>query len=488
MTTTPLGLLAKSVKSANAGATWLTLDVVFDDNASYERVQATSALSADVIATAYGVSAADVRVFECPQIRTLKVTLPRGAAGLHERDFDGVQQFAPLLDLPVPHPARPVGPQPDASAAITDDMVADVAKWLNFRRPARGWNSSANTEAVQHFAQGIGDDNPLWWQPLPEAGGVPPTFLYSCGNGSANPLDDRMHPAESWLPGTQSVWLGDRWLFRRPVRRGEPIHAAEELVEIRERFSERFGRTVTIVDRTSFSDAGGEVIATCDKTMLRRSRRLDRTNPNVARPAPQAHRTSDDLSGMRDRYESETRIRRAVVPRLIEDVEVGDRLPELLKGPLTLTEIIGWLLGWGSPMAMTGRMLSASLASRPGACLHHPSGLADTIEAAHWDTDLARAAGFDGPFDFGAQRISWAAHLVTDWCGDAGFLRELDARLKRPNVLGDVTVLSGTVTAVAGDADPPWVTCAIEATNQRGEVTLEATAVVELPSRNRVQR
>ena len=80
-----------------------------------------------------------------------------------------------------------------------------------------------------------------------------------------------MHPAESWLPGTQSVWLGDRWRFRRPTRRGESIHAAEELVEIREGSSERFGRTVTIVDRTSFSDAGGEVIATCDKTMLRRS-------------------------------------------------------------------------------------------------------------------------------------------------------------------------------------------------------------------------
>ena len=120
------------------------------------------------------------------------------------------------------------------------------------------------------------------------------------------------------------------------------------------------------------------------------------------------------------------------MPRLIEDVQVGDRLPELLKGPLTVTEIIGWVLGWGSPMAMTGRMLSTSLTSRPGAGLHHADGVADTIEAAHWDLDLARAAGFEGPFDFGAQRISWAAHLVTDWCGDAGFLLELDVRLNGP--------------------------------------------------------
>ena len=35
--------------------------------------------------------------------RIIKVTLPRPAmsGGLAERDFDGVQQFAPLLDIPV---------------------------------------------------------------------------------------------------------------------------------------------------------------------------------------------------------------------------------------------------------------------------------------------------------------------------------------------------------------------------------------------------
>ena len=93
---------------------------------------------------------------------------------MHERDFDGVQQFAPLLDLPVPHPATPAGFQPEALAAvITDEMVADVEKWLNVLRPTRGWNSSANTDAVQHFAQGIGDDNPLWWQPSPRRGRCP---------------------------------------------------------------------------------------------------------------------------------------------------------------------------------------------------------------------------------------------------------------------------------------------------------------------------
>jgi acyl dehydratase len=482
MTTTPLRQLAKAVKSANAGATWLTLDVVFDDFESYERVRATCALTADVVASTYAVEPADVRVFECPQIKTLKVTLPRRTGELLERDFDGVQQFAPLLDLPVPEQAA----RAEQSSGVTDEMFADLARWLNVVRPTRGWNSSANSEAVQHFAQGIGDDNPLWWQPVsPGVGGVPPTFLYSCSNGSADPFDDRIHPAESWLPGTQSVWLGDRWWFGRPVHRGEAIAAAEELVEIREGASERFGRTVTIVDRTSYCDAAGELIATCDKTMLRRSRGASATTGSGLAPTPLRQHNPDEIDAIRARHEAETGARRGATPRMIEDVEIGDRLPELVKGPLTLTEIIGWLLGWGSPMAVTSRMLSASLAARPGARVHHPNGLADTIEAAHWDPDLARAAGFTGPFDFGAQRISWAAHLVTDWCGDSGFLRGLDARLKRPNVLGDVTILSGTVTEVAPDADQPSVTCAVAATNQRGEVTLEATAVVELPRRGR---
>jgi hypothetical protein len=493
LTTTPLAGLAKTVKSANAGASWLTVDVVFDDDRSYRHVVDAGVFTEDRIAAIYEVEPALVHVFECPQILTLKATLPRRImSGSAERDFDGVQQFAPLLELPVPD-RSPADHPPAGSAGqtITDPMMDDLRSWLHVVRTARGWNSAATADAVRHFAQGVGDDNPLWWTTEhdtehPARAAVPPTFLYSCGNGSASPTGKHMHPAESWLPGTQSIWLGDRWVFQRAVRIGEPVSATEELVEISERISERYGRTATIVDRTTYRGTAGEVLATCDKKMLRRPR-LGTAATHDRRSTPLGPSTTrysrEEIETIERRYAAEVHLRRGPTPRMIEDVNIGDELPVLLKGPLTLTGIIGWMLGWGSPMALTNRMISIALGARPGARVYHDNGLADTIEATHWDVDLARTAGFAGPYDFGAQRISWAAHLLTDWSGDAGFVRELDARLKRPNVLGDTTYLTGVVTAIDATGPCRTVTCAVTATNQRGEVTLEADAVVELPSR-----
>ena len=70
-------------------------------------------------------------------------------------------------------------------------------------------------------------------------------------------------------------------------------------------------------------------------------------------------------------------------------------------------------------------------------------------------------------------------HLLTDWMGDLGFLSELDVRVRRPNLLGDITWVSGTVTAVDG----ALVDCSVETRNQLNEVTATGMARVRLPMR-----
>ena len=47
----------------------------------------------------------------------------------------------------------------------------------------------------------------------------------------------------------------------------------------------------------------------------------------------------------------------------------------------------------------------------------------------------AHEIGMPGAYDQGWQRISWAGHLLTNWCGDRGFVRRA-RRLKRvPEVM-----------------------------------------------------
>ena len=99
----PLGELADVVKSANAGATWLTLDIGFADSVAYLRATRAAALKAEAIAPLYATSPGQVRVFHCDLITTIKVTLPRAVTdgGAEETDFDGTQQFIPLLRLTI---------------------------------------------------------------------------------------------------------------------------------------------------------------------------------------------------------------------------------------------------------------------------------------------------------------------------------------------------------------------------------------------------
>ena len=101
---TRLGDLARVVRSKNAGALYLTLDIMFDDETVYRRVRDSAALDARRIATLYGVSHNAVAVIPYDVALAIKVTIPRPVPSGDPADGDvyGAQQHAPLLDLVIP--------------------------------------------------------------------------------------------------------------------------------------------------------------------------------------------------------------------------------------------------------------------------------------------------------------------------------------------------------------------------------------------------
>jgi len=101
---TRLADLAKVVRSKNAGALLLTLDVMFEDEATYRRVRDGGALDAARIAALYGVSHNAVSVIPYDVAFAIKITLPRAhpSGDPEDNDVYGAQQHAPLLDLDIP--------------------------------------------------------------------------------------------------------------------------------------------------------------------------------------------------------------------------------------------------------------------------------------------------------------------------------------------------------------------------------------------------
>jgi uncharacterized protein DUF4387 len=96
--------IAKACKSKNAGPFEVTLDVVFEERAMYERVRATGVLAPELFARLYNVRPEDVIFTEYPAGNAFKATIPRlvPSGDIGDTDVYGAQQHAPLLEVDIP--------------------------------------------------------------------------------------------------------------------------------------------------------------------------------------------------------------------------------------------------------------------------------------------------------------------------------------------------------------------------------------------------
>lgn len=95
--------VARVIRSKNAGPTTLTLDLLFNDEKSYQRALAAASLQSAAIAPLYGLRPEQVSVIPYPAAVALKIVMDRkivsGDPG--DRDVYGAQQHGPLLGVEI---------------------------------------------------------------------------------------------------------------------------------------------------------------------------------------------------------------------------------------------------------------------------------------------------------------------------------------------------------------------------------------------------
>lgn len=96
--------VASVLRSKNAGAFVLTIDIIFKDKTTYASVVDGGLLTADSVAAAYHVDPSNVLITPYPEVQSLKVTMPRrtGSGDLADSDVYGAQQHVPLMLLELP--------------------------------------------------------------------------------------------------------------------------------------------------------------------------------------------------------------------------------------------------------------------------------------------------------------------------------------------------------------------------------------------------
>jgi hypothetical protein len=99
-----VGELAKLVRSKNAGPFVMTIDIMFEDEDTYNKVKKSGVLNRKLVADTYQMSENQVQFFEVDNCYAFKASIPRPYTQGDIRDGDGHagQQYAPFLDIEVP--------------------------------------------------------------------------------------------------------------------------------------------------------------------------------------------------------------------------------------------------------------------------------------------------------------------------------------------------------------------------------------------------
>src|SRR5207302_1064679 len=187
-------------------------------------------------------------------------------------------------------------------------------------------------------------------------------------------------------------------------------------------------------------DAAGTVVCEADSWCFRTERDAARELKKYETVEPYRY-AADELARIRRAYATEAI--RGATPRHWEDVKVGETLPEVVKGPLTVTSVIAFVQGWGSLYVRAHGLAFDLFERHPALGIPNTFGVPEPPERVHWDEAFARAVGVPGAYDYGPERVAWLGHLCTNWMSHDGQLRRLSAQVRRHNLIGDTTWCRG---------------------------------------------
>jgi acyl dehydratase len=376
---------------------------------------------------------------------------------------EGISRLRDRIGIPEPHPLPP-----------------------HYFRPG--------PDDFRHVAVAYGDDNPLWCDPAYAAstrweGLIAPPPLVGGDTLIGEDEVTEVPPAQrdlmkgDPLRGVHAFYSASARQWWAPLRPDHRIFRRNALVGVLDKPSEFAERAVHEWTAQVFRDDQDQLLSAQFRLMIRTERTKARERKKYDKVEIGRY-ADEDIDRIDAQYLSESP--RGSEPRLWEDVAEGDPVGPMVKGPLTVTDMICWHVGMGMGLyGVKPLRLGAQNRQRVPRFFHRDDlNVPDVMQRVHWDPEFARRSGNPTTFDYGRMRETWLVHLCTDWMGDDAWLWKLDCEFRKFNYVGDTQWLGGRVERkFMADGNRPAVELALFATNQRGEVTTPGHATVLLPSR-----
>ena len=367
---------------------------------------------------------------------------------------------------------------------ITEQGLEDLKRRLGVKigLTAEPWCYEATRDNIRHYAHGIGDDNPLWCDPEYAAntthGGIIalPSFLYSTSRIVSGYVGG--------LPGVHAMWSGSNWVWHQHAKRNDVISTEAYLKDLVEHDTRFAGKAIQQTYHVDFFNQTGDKLAEADTWCFRTERdhaREKGTKYTEVQEKGVVPYTDEQLQDAYKLYATEEI--RGANTRYWEDVQEGDQLPILFKGPMTVTGFIAYAQGWGGLYIRANKLAWQLIDAHPGVGIKNRFGVPDVPERVHWEEEFALEVGAPGAYDYGPERSSWLMHQLTNWMGDEGFLRQADCKIRRHNPAGDMLFIRAKVTKKYKEGNRYLIALTQEAQNQNNELSILGSAIVQLPSR-----
>ena len=226
-----------------------------------------------------------------------------------------------------------------SAGKITDEALEELRGRVGSKFKIDPFHTLICQDTIRHYVDGIGDVNPLFRED-PYARQTrygrliaPPSWLYS------------VFP--TWVPqglrGVHAFHSGNDWTFYKPLLEGDTIAPELTFTNFEDKKSQFAGRIIIVHYDDNFYNQHGEIVANAKAWSVRAERSAAQEKgkySTIQLPHPW---TEQELRDIEEQVLAEE-VRGSKV-RYWEDVQEGEELPPLVKGPLGITDIIAWCIG-----------------------------------------------------------------------------------------------------------------------------------------------
>jgi len=376
-----------------------------------------------------------------------------------------------------------------AEGRITPELIKEMEgkKGLALRVEKYLNNVDVTKMAIRSFADGVGDWNPLWrndeYAKNTSYKGItaPPMFVYSILPAA---------PQFGWR-GIGGFNAQNELQFFRPVRPGQHINVTSRYKDFEIKELKDGGKRIYEYEEQTYENEKGELVCIFNQMNIRVERATMRksTEKKISKEkkGPELPHPWTDAELAKIEEEILAEELRGKEARFWEDVQEGEELKPVIKGPIGLSDMVAFFLGGATPVRPMGHELAVRDKKEHGAWyFRDPDTYAiEPVYAVHYNNHAAKSqTGIAWPYDVGIQRNCWQGHLLTNWMGDDGWLKMTRVQYRGFVYLSDVIRVGGKVVKKYIDGEgEPCVEIETYAINQRGQNTMPGIAVVVLPSR-----